>query len=128
MVAVLCWFGVKYLVGMRNLGYEDSAIGTMRTLIQNENNFAQSHPNIGYSCKLRDITDNQSIVNGSWNGFVFELNRCMPAKGRNATATYLLTARPLHSEAPAFCADESGILKVDNNASVANCLKDGDPI
>lgn len=128
MAIIFSWLGVRYFVRMRNLGYVDSAIGTMRTLIENENKFAQGHPNIGYSCNLQDLTDNPSVANGSWNGFVFELSRCQPSIGHIAAMRYILMARPLHSDLPAFCADESDILKADYDGSVTNCLKNGVPL
>src|ERR1700720_1704212 len=58
------WFVVRYLVGLHTLGYVDSAIVTMRALVVDENKFAETHPSLGYTCTLRDISTDPTVASG----------------------------------------------------------------
>jgi hypothetical protein len=128
LVAGLGWLAVRYFVGLRKLGYVDSAIGTMRTLVGNENKFAVAHPAIGFTCKLADIESGTNIANGRKNEYVFEIRDCEAAVGNKSNATYRVTATPLLHEMPAFCSDQSGILKADYNGSAIECMRSGQPL
>jgi hypothetical protein len=121
------WISIRYFMGLRGLGYEDSAIVKMRTIVNKESEFGKVHPDIGYTCKLFDVAPDLIIPNGQRNGYAFELINCQD-RGNGPNKGYTLTARPLHSDMPAFCANESGILKADYEGSVATCLRNGAPL
>jgi hypothetical protein len=125
---VVGWFVVSYFVRLRALGYVDSAIGTMRTLVADENKFAEAHPSWGYTCELADITTDQTIASGRKNEYVFEISGCRAKAGSGPNASYQMTARPLRPEMPAFCSDQSGVLKADYDGSAVNCVKSGQPL
>jgi hypothetical protein len=127
-VIVIGWFVVRYFVRLRALGYVDSAIVTMRTLVADENSFAQAHPNLGYTCKLADISTGIVMEGGGKNGYIFEITDCRAKARGGPNISYLVTARPLHPEMPAFCSDQSSILKADYNGSAINCVKSGQPL
>jgi hypothetical protein len=124
-VIFIGWFVVRYLVRLRELGYVDSAIGTMRTIAAGENKFAETHPDLGYSCALADVTTDPTVARGRKNEYVFEISDCRAAAGGATNTSYRVTARPLHPNMPAFCSDESGILKADYDGLAANCVKSG---
>jgi hypothetical protein len=47
VVAVSGWITIPYLWGLVKLGYVDSAIGTLRTWVDEEAHFAEAHPDLG---------------------------------------------------------------------------------
>jgi hypothetical protein len=115
--------------GLLGLGYVDSAIGSMRTLVAAETRFAKAHPSLGYTCMLSELPPDPLIAsparNGQRNGYLFEITGCRENSGQEPNPGYTLTARPLHKGIPAFCTDQSGILRSDENGSVEKCLKNG---
>lgn len=100
----------------------------MRTLAANENKFAEVHPAIGFTCKLADIAGDSKIASGRNNGYMFEIRDCEATVGNRSNATYHLTASPLLPGMPAFCSDQSGILKADYDGSAIQCLRSGQPL
>lgn len=122
------WFVAKHFLGLYALGEMDSAIVTMRILVNDENSFARDHPNLGHSCKLADLSSNPAIASGRRNGYVFEILDCATTSTGGPNETYHVIARPLHSGLPAYCSDQSGILKADYDGSVTNCLRKGQPL
>lgn len=125
----LAVFVTTFFQGLLSLGYVDSAIGSMRTLVDAESRFAKAHPSLGYTCTLSELPPDPLIAspakNGQRNGYSFEITGCREGSGQEPNPGYTLTARPLHKGMPAFCADQSGILRSDENGSVEKCLKSG---
>lgn len=119
---------VHYFVGLRNLGYIDSAIFTMRTLLAAEDKFAKAHPGLGYTCSLTDIATNPTMASGRWNEYVFEISGCRAKSAGGPNIGYFLTAHSLRSAMPAFCSDQSGILRYDSSGSAVSCTKSGHPL
>ena len=116
----------------KRLAYVDSAIGSMRVLVATETGFAQAHPDIGYTCKLsalpsEDLTA-ELVKNGRRNEYVFEVIGCPAEDAKRPTTKYQLTARPLVTRMPAFCSDQSGVVKYDESGSIQKCLESGVPI
>lgn len=128
----LAVFVTTYLQGLLGLGYVDSAIGSMRTLVAAEEMFAKAHPNLGYTCTISELPPDPVIAspakNGQRNGYSFEITGCGDSSGQRPDPGYTLTARPLHKGLPAFCTDQSGVLRSDENGSVEKCLKSGVPL
>ncbi len=124
-----CW--IFFSRAMR-LGYTDSAIGAIRTLLAAEKKFAEAHPEVGYTCSMSALpSDEFKIVeqlrNGTWNGYAFQIGGCQVAKGTSSNVKYQLTARPLLNGMPAYCSDQSDIVKYDESGSVHKCLENGVP-
>jgi hypothetical protein len=124
----LAVFVTTYLQGLLRLGYVDSAIGSMRTLVAAEEGFAKAHPNLGYTCMISELPPDPVIAspakNGQRNGYSFEITGC----GERPDPGYTLTARPLHKGLPAFCTNQLGVVRSDENGSVEKCLKSGAPL
>jgi len=115
------------------LGYVDSAIGSMRTLVAAETKYAQAHPEVGYTCSMSALpSDEFKIVeqlrNGTRNGYAFQIGGCQVAHAKRPNEKYQLTARPLLKGMPAYCSDQSGIVKYDESGSVQECLESGVPL
>jgi hypothetical protein len=124
VVIAMSWFAVTYFVRLRALGYVDSAIGTMRTLVTDENKFAETHPDRGFTCKLADIATDPTIATGR-NGYTFEISDCKAKAGSGPITRYDVIARPLNPGMPAFCSDQSGVLRADYAGSAISCVKSG---
>jgi hypothetical protein len=127
-VIAVGWVVFRYFVGLHRLGYVDSAVVTMRILVVDENKFAETHPNLGYTCALGDLTTDQAIASGRKNGYFFEISECRKKVAGGPNTSYRVIARPWRSEMPAFCSDETGILKADYDGSATNCVKSGQPL
>jgi hypothetical protein len=126
-VIVLCWI---FLSRAMRLGYIDSAISSVRTLVAAETKYAAAHPEVGYTCSVSALpSDEFKIVerlrNGTRNGYAFQISGCQVANGARSNAWYQLTARPLLKGMPAYCSDQSGIVKYDESGSVQKCLESG---
>jgi hypothetical protein len=115
------------------LGYVDSAISRLHVISAAETRFAKEHPELGYTCMLSQLPRTEEttrlLAKGRIdNGYAFEIIGCQAAAPEKPNSTYSVTARPLHSEQPAFCSDQSGILKSDENGSVEECSAKGTPL
>ena len=122
-------FGLTYLVRSFRLGQIDYAIGRMRTLTSNEEDFATTHPARGYSCKLADITNDKVVASGEiMNGYTFEVSDCHSQTRNGPHTTFHLAARPKSNKLPMYCTDETFSLKADYTDSVSDCVKSGEPL
>jgi hypothetical protein len=112
-------------------GSETSAVATMRTLNTAEIAYAQAHPATGYTCSLSDLSGTWGIrgdlAQGRKNGYVFALQGCSTGKPGGPIAKYQLVAYPQTggNSAPAFCSNESDVIKVSRNGSAKDCLRSG---
>jgi hypothetical protein len=133
VVIVIGYFGFRMVWGLVMLGYVDSAIYRMRVLAAAEAQFAKTHPELGYTCSFSQLPPSDETLrrvakNRTDNGYAFEIVGCQAQGVAKPNATYYLTARPLHSGQPAYCSDQSGILKADYNGSVERCRTSGVPL
>ena len=132
VLSVIGYFGFKTIWGLMMLGYVDSAIGRMRVLYAAENQFAKEHPALGYTCELSELPQSSGIrrllaKNSTDNGYTFEIEGCHAPVRQTPNLTYYITV-PLHTDEPAFCSDQSGILRADYGGSVEKCQSNGVPL
>jgi hypothetical protein len=132
-VSVFGYFAFRTMRGLMMLGYVDSAIGRVHVISAAETQFAKEHPELGYTCMLSQLPRTEEITrllvkDRIDNGYAFEIIGCQEAVPKKPNSTYSVTARPLHTEQPAFCSDQSGILRSDDNGSVESCLAKGTPL
>jgi hypothetical protein len=127
------YFAFRMIWGLMMLGYVDSAIVRMRALSAAEAQFAKTHPELGYTCSFLQLPSTDETVmriakNQIVNGYAFDIVGCQAHLAAKPNATYYLTARPLHSGQPAYCSDQSGILKADYDGSAERCRTSGVPL
>lgn len=132
-VIVLGYFAFRMILGLMMLGYVDSAIYRMRVLSASEAQFAKAHPELGYTCNFSQLLSSDETVrrvanNPIGKGYAFEIVGCQAQGVAKPNATYHLMAKPLHSGQPAYCSDQSGILKADHKGSVERCRTSGVPL
>jgi len=125
-LCIFAWIAFRKVQSLILLGFVDSAIGRMRSLVAAEDQFARAHPEIGFTCTLAQLPRDDQIArlvkNGTDNGYVFNLTGCKGTETNKANSTYVLTARPLRSGLPAFCSNQWGLLTSDDTGSVDKCL------
>lgn len=126
------WISFTRLRSLMMLGYVDSAIGRVRTVVSAESEFAKNNPNIGYACTLSQLPDDGGILRrvktGEDNGYAFEISGCEQPRSGTPNLKYWITARPLHAGLPAFCSDQSAMLRSDQAGSVEKCKAEGSPL
>lgn len=95
-----------------------------------ERGFATAHPDTGFTCSLKDLSEasknmglNEQISVGTYNGYHYALSGCvgMPAGSFQIIAEPLLAA----NGAKAFCSDATGNVRVSNDGRGATCLTNG---
>lgn len=123
------WLCISYFQEMRGIGYVDSAIAILRVVASRQSAFADDHPNQGYTCRFSDLANSKSLEffqkGNTKNGYRFEIRACKPGIRGEANRSYLMLARPLHKDFPAFCLNESGVVRVDRSGSSEDCLSRG---
>jgi hypothetical protein len=111
------------------LGYVDSAIVRLSAVTAAEDQFRKTHPEEGFICTLSQLPRDEQIVRlvrgRRDNGYVFDIMGCQLTESKKPNLVYRVTARPLHSGLPAFCSDQSGIIKSDEGGSIEKCLTSG---
>jgi len=129
---VVGWISFKRVRPLMMLGYVDSAIGRVRTVVSAESEFAKNNPGVGYACTLSQLPDDGGILRrvktGEDNGYAFEISGCEEPRSGTPSLKYWITARPLHAGLPAFCSDQSAVLRIDQAGSVEKCEVEGSPL
>jgi hypothetical protein len=111
---------------------ENSVVASVRTLNTAEIAYAQAHRDSGYTCSLPDLVGawgiSGELARGKKNGYVFALQGCAAAKANGPVAKYELVAYPAVTKktgTPAFCSNESDVIRVDRSGSPQGCLRTG---
>lgn len=147
---VLGYIGVVLLVGFIGLGIygsrmarrmsanglvannENSVVSSVRALNTAEIAYAQAHHDTGYTCSLSDLSRawgiGDDLARGRKNGYVFELQNCTAAKAGGPIVKYRVVAYPTvpaKTKSPAYCSDESDIIRIASGGSASECLRAG---
>lgn len=147
---VLGYLGVAFFAGLIGLGLysehkekqtaaknlitnsKTSVVSALRTVNTAEIAYAQQHREVGYTCSLSDlkgawgISDDLNYIRRQ--GYVFELRGCAGGKTSGPVAKYTVVAYPnavMKPSLPAYCSDESDVIRVAPNGSAEDCLRTG---
>jgi hypothetical protein len=111
---------------------ERSVVASMRTLNMAEIAYGQAHRDLGYTCSLSELSGawqlSSELVGGRKHGYQFELKNCTPTKPGGPVAKYQLlaySADPVSVIAPAYCTDESDIIRVTRHGPARDCFARG---
>jgi hypothetical protein len=122
----------KAIAANLTVGNENSVVTAVRTLNTAEIAYAQAHRASGYTCSLSELSDawgiSADLARGRKNGYVFELQGCTSAKADGPIVKYKLVAYPAtpgKTAVPAFCSDQSDLIRVARNGSAQDCLTAG---
>lgn len=95
-----------------------------------EHTYAELHPDTGFTCSLKDLSDtskamgvDEQVNTGTYNGYHFALSGC---EGKPA-GSYQLVAEPLvlAQGAKAFCSDATANVRISEDGRGATCLVSG---
>jgi Domain of unknown function (DUF4190) len=119
-------------VAVSSLGNENSAVGALRTLNTAEIAYSQAHHAAGYTCSLSDLSGawgiSKQLATGRKSGYVFHLQRCSALKPDGPIVKYQVVAYPEgpgNNGGPAYCSDQSDVIRVARNGSGNDCLSSG---
>jgi hypothetical protein len=111
---------------------ESSVVSAVRTLNTAEIAYAQAHHDTGYTCSLSDLSGvwgiGSDLARGRKNGYIFELQNCTAAKVGGPIVKYRVVAYPTvptKVRSPAYCSDESDIIRIASGGSASECLRAG---
>jgi hypothetical protein len=111
---------------------ENSTVSALRTLNTAEIAYAQAHRESGYTCSLSELSGawgiSRDLARGRKNGYVFELQGCTAAKADGPIVKYQVVAYPedlKKAGRPAFCSNESDMIRVARSGSPEDCLRSG---
>ena len=146
LVAVLGTVCGLSLIGcgpMKARANEDSAIQSVRTIVQAQMMYASTYPANGYACDLKalggvagsgtptptaaQLLDNDLASSGHKSGYNFAISDCVKVtvNAADRITGYVLTAVPASPGKTGnrgFCTDESGQIKFDPTGG-ANCTQ-----
>jgi Domain of unknown function (DUF4190) len=148
LIVVLVIIGIAYRPGSRSrattakkgivgtthktvvMNNENSVVAAVRSLNTAEIAYAQAHRNVGYTCSLSDLAGiwgiSGELASGKKNGYFFVLQGCLSAKTKGPVVKYQLLAFPeLVRGRPAFCSNESDVIKLARSGSPEECLRAG---
>jgi hypothetical protein len=104
----------------------------LRTLNTAEIAYSQAHPAAGYTCSMDDLAGawaiNHEVEKAQKNGYVIALQGCTSAKAIGPVTKYQITAYPepdAKPKSPAYCSDQSDVIKVNWSGSSEDCLGKG---
>lgn len=112
-----------------------SPLRAVRMIGMAENIYAQSHPGIGYTCKLSDLVNvgkgldedgvykfmDAAFAGGIYNGYRFTLSGCDHRPSR----TFHVMAEPLAGKGKAYCSDHTNTLRASEDGRGMTCLVSG---
>ena len=111
---------------------ENSTVSAVRALNTAEIAYAQAHRESGYTCSLSELSGawgiSRDLARGRKNGYVFELQGCTAAKADGPIVKYQVVAYPENLKKagrPAFCSNESDMIRVARSGSPEECLRSG---
>lgn len=117
--------------GTVSLGNGNAIVTSIRTLNTAEIAYSQAHRSVGYTCSLSDLSQvwgiDSQLALGRKNGYSFRL-QCKTAEAGGPVVRYHITAVPIDSSAramPAYCSDESDVIRVARSGSPDDCVKSG---
>jgi len=109
-----------------------SMVASMRSVNMAEIAYEQAHHDKGYTCSIPELAQHWGVRADlaalGRNGYTFELKNCQPSKPGGPIAKYQLIAHPAErasSQAPAYCSDESDVIRVLRNGSPEDCFEVG---
>lgn len=133
-ILIIAAIAIPNLLRARIAANESSAVNTLRAINTAEIAYQAQSQKGEFTCDLSALRaaglEKEVVVSGHKNGYNFVLQRCVA--GQTGTLPrYQVVANPVtpnQSGVRAFCSDESGVIKANQNGSPETCLTNGAPI
>lgn len=135
----LLLLGTAVLADGRDDAEKDQAVDSLRTINNAQRSYARAYPDVGYACDLAKFGVphdgiptsehagmlEESLIKGERNGYsyiVFCGDLSKPQK------TYRTAAVPAQKGLPAYCSDESGVIRSAKDGKPGTCFTSGTPV
>jgi type IV pilus assembly protein PilA len=135
LVLIIAAIAIPNLLRARIAANEASAAESVRRLNTAEFGYAQSHPDVGFTCDLAVLASSGLIdtrlSGGERHGYILELQNCTPKDASGPNVRYQVIARPGRANQTgvrAFCSDESAVIRADSGGSSEACVATGVPL
>ena len=138
VVLVLFMMFIPASMPLRKRANEASALNTMHSIYRAEQSYASLHPEVGFTCSLKDLlapsVGDRALAVDMFSevksGYYFSLSSCSSAAigGKPRITSYKVTAVPValgKSGNKGFCAGEAGKLSFDPDGG-NHCTKQVD--
>ena len=131
-ILIIAAIAIPNLLRAKISANEASAIGSVRKLITAEATYQTQNAQAGFTCNLSDLARlvGPELASGERYGYRFTLQNCSAEKSdtSGSTGRFQVLAVPVTFNSTgvrAFCADESGMIRMDTGGSGENCLESG---
>jgi type IV pilus assembly protein PilA len=134
-ILIIAAIAIPNLLRAKIAANEASAAHSVRMIATAEKSYAAQHPTEGFTCNLGDLNSaglgDSDLLGGQKHGYVFTLQNCTADTTGTPVTKFQVTAIPAalnRTGMKAFCADETGALRLDSHGSAEECLDHGSPI
>lgn len=134
-ILIVAAIAIPNLLRAKIAANESSAVGSLGALETAERVYMAQHQNTGFTCNLPDLNSagliDSSLRSGQKSGYSFTLQNCASDAPGRPVSKFQVIAVPLslHSSGTkAFCADETGVIRLDSSGSAQDCLDHGSPL
>lgn len=133
-ILIIAAIAIPNLLRAKIAANESSAVHSVRTLETAERAYGAEHQNEGFTCNLSDLNSvglDSALLSGQKNGYAFALQNCTVDAAGKPASKFQVIAVPLSpntSGRRAFCADETGVVRLDSSGSAPDCLDHGSPL
>ncbi len=133
-IVIVAAIAIPNLLRAKIAANEASAAGNVRNLITAEITYSTLHPQTGFTCSLSDLSSagliTGPLASGQRTGYAFALQNCTAEKEGAPASHFQIVASPVTYNTTGvrqFCADESGVIRMDNTGN-AQCIDRGVPL
>ena len=134
-ILIIAAIAVPNVLKAKNAANEASAAHSVRMIATAERAYSAQNPTRGFTCNLADLNSaglsDSDLLSGQKHGYVFALQNCTVESTGTPVTKFQVTAIPSSLNTTgrkAFCADETGALRLDSHGSAEDCLDHGSPI
>ncbi|MGH9514995.1 MAG: DUF4190 domain-containing protein [Terriglobales bacterium] len=135
LILIIAAIAIPNVLRAKIAANEASAAHSVRMVATAERSYAAQHPTEGFTCNLADLNSaglgDSDLLGGQKHGYVFTLQNCSAETTGIPVTKFQVTAIPVSLNSTgikAFCADETGALRLDPQGSALDCLDHGSPI
>jgi type IV pilus assembly protein PilA len=133
-ILIVAAIAIPNLLRAKIAANEASAAGSVRNLVSAEVSYQSLHSQAGFTCNLSELGSagliNSTLASGRRSGYVFVLQNCTAEKEGDPASHFQIVASPLtynQTGVRQFCADESGVTRMDNTGT-GQCVDRGVPL
>ena len=134
LIVILAAIAIPNLLRAKIAANEASAVGNVRNIMTAEVSYATLHPQTGFTCNLSALGSagliDPRLASGRRTGYIFALQNCTAEKAGDPASHFQVIASPVtynQTGVRQFCADESGVTRMDNTGN-AQCVDRGVPL